>query len=395
VKSYYVEHIVNAGSIIDNREIVIRGSVIDKIDTLPKHRKKDLFHYAVPGFIDIHTHGGNGFDIMDGTSYAFSRIAEYHLKNGTTSFLGSSITAPLHEITSLLQTGREFVKRNEEKSLKGEEASLLGFHLEGPWISCKNLGAQNESYVIEPDRETTSLIDTYSDIIKMVTFSYHNEKAENFLQVLLKKAIIPACGHDETLDRDIIKGFNNGLKHITHIYSNTSSFQRKDGFKHLGTLEMALITPGVTVEVIADNRHITKYFWDFITHNKSPDDIIIVSDSNRAAGLPEDPERQLRLGDLDIVIDRGVAWLPDRSVFAGSITSMLKMFRILVNEWNVAIKDAVKITSFNQAKKLGISDRIGTIKEGKTADLILMDRELNIQKIIKSGVEVSVATCTQ
>ena len=271
MKAYNVLHIVNADSIIDNSRIVIKDNIIERIDKISKEKNGDTYYYAVPGFIDIHTHGGDGIDIMAGSYKAFSRIAEYNLKNGTTSFLGSTITAPIKEIESVLKNGREYLQINEEKSSRGKESSLLGFHLEGPWISRKNLGAQNKSYVIEADHGSLSFIKNYSDIIKMVTFSFHNKKAGELLQVLIKEKIIPACGHDETLDTDIVEGFKRGLNHITHIYSNTSSFQRKNGFKHLGTLEMALMTKGISIEVIADNRHITGYFWNFIIHNKSLD----------------------------------------------------------------------------------------------------------------------------
>ncbi len=386
MKAYNILHIVNANSIIDNSRIVIKDNIIDRID---KIERGDTYYYAVPGFIDMHTHGGDGIDIMAGSYKAFSRIAEYNLKNGTTSFLGSTITAPIKEIESVLKTGREYLQINKEKSSGGKESSLLGFHLEGPWISRKNLGAQNKLYVIEADHDSLSFIKNYSDIIKMVTFSYHNKKAGELLQVLIKEKIIPACGHDETLDNDIVEGFKEGLNHITHIYSNTSSFRRKNGFKHLGTLEMALMTPGVSIEVIADNRHITWYFWNFIIHNKSFDDIIIVSDSIKAAGLPEGTNKLYHLGELDIIIDKGVAWLPDKSVFAGSITNMHKMFKILIKDWHVDIRDAVKITSFNQAEKLHISGKTGSIEQGKAADIILMDKALNIKKIIKSGIEVA------
>jgi len=389
MKTYRIRHIVNSNAIINNSIIIIRDNFIEEIRKYPSKENEYSYYYAIPGFIDMHTHGGDGFDIMDGTENAFSSIAKYHLKNGTTSFLGSTITAPIKIIENVLKTGRKYMQINKDKSFSGKESSLLGFHLEGPWISRKNLGAQNKLYVIEPDNYSINLINKYSDIIKMVTFSYHNKKAQMFLHVLLNNGIIPACGHDETIDSDILKGFKNGLNHITHIYSNTSSFQRKNRFKHLGTLEMALMTPGISVEVIADNRHITKYFWNFITHNKSFDDIIIVSDSIKAAGLPENSKKIYHLGELNIIIDQGVAWLPDKSVFAGSISSMYKMFKILVTKWKVNLQEAVKITSFNQAKKLNIYDKIGSIKQGKIADIILMDKDFTIKKILKAGIEVA------
>lgn len=386
---YYVNYIVNAESIRECCEIIVEDNTISQINeikNLPEDQQ--TFWYAVPGFIDIHTHGGDGFDIMDCDQNAFSRIAQFHLRNGTTSFVGSTITAPLDKIELILKNGKTFREINHKKALHGTESSFLGFHLEGPWLSTKNPGAQNVSYMIPPDKRSIELIRKYSDNIRMITFSYHYPTSDHFLHILLDLKIIPACGHDETIDEDIIKGFRNGLNHITHLYSNTSSFRRVNSVKHLGTLEMSLITESVTVEVIADNQHITRFFWDFITHNKSYKEIIIVSDSIKAAGLKEDPDTIYKLGDMDIIIEKGVALLPDRSTFAGSISTMYKMFKILVKEWDVDICDAVKITSFNQARKLSLQNSIGSIEKNKTADLILLDRNLEIKKIIKSGIPV-------
>lgn len=391
MERYYVNNIVNADGIQECCEIIVKEGTISQINKTPPPEDQQSFWYAVPGFIDIHTHGGNGFDIMDCNQDAFSRIAQFHLQNGTTSFLGSSTTAPLDKIELLLEAGEIFQKTNHNRALSGVESSFLGFHLEGPWLSKMNLGAQNGSYIRPPDGKSMDLIRKHSDNIRMVTFSYHHPTSEAFLHTLLNLKIIPACGHDETIDADIVAGFQNGLNHITHLYSSTSSFRRVNGVKHLGTLEMSLITDGVTVEVIADNHHITKFFWDFIIHNKSFDEILIVSDSIMAAGLKEDPNNIYKLGDLDIIIDNGVAWLSDKSIFAGSVSTMYKMFKILINEWNVDICNAVKMTSFNQANKLSILDSIGSIEKNKSADFILLNNNLDIKKIIKSGIPVPLA----
>ena len=147
------------------------------------------------------------------------------------------------------------------------------------------------------------------------------------------------------------------------------------------------MTDGVKVEVISDGHHITKFFWDFIVHNKSFDDILIVSDSMRCAGMPEDPEKTYKLGEIDVIVDNGVAWLKDKSAFAGSVATMYSNFRNLVQNWGVDISDAVKITSYNQSRLFNL-DHLGEIKAGRKADILLLDKNLSVCKIIKNGIEV-------
>lgn len=387
---YLVRKLINAEECIENCSIITRGSKIVKVEKKSFDVKKGSFYYAVPGFIDIHTHGRGGGDVMD--SGALFQIARSYLDCGTTTFLASTVSSSLDRLETVLEGGRELLQKNKEKSSAAEQSLLLGYHLEGPWISEKNSGAHDRAYIAEPDQRALELIEKFSGIIRMVTFSYHSSGAKRLLECLNEKKIIAACGHDETIDSEIVEGFKKGLNHVTHIYSNTSSFQRAGGLKHLGTLEMALMTPGISIEVIADGRHITRYFWDFILHNKSVDDIVVVSDSISCAGLSTElsggGDSEYRLGDRRILIENGVAWLPDRSTFAGSISSIHSMFCRLVREWSVPIQNAVRMTSSNQARILNVAGTFGVIGRGATADILFMNEDLAIQKIVKSGIEV-------
>ena len=384
MKSFLVARIVNPDGTLQNCEITVDEGVVRTVEPEAPgtgHR----YPIAVPGFIDIHTHGGAGHDIMDGDGDRFLQIARYHLQNGTTSFLGSTATAPLAELDRVLTGARSAMRPNAVEAARGQEATFLGIHLEGPWISPEKAGAQNPLHMHAPDDAAMAFIRDYADVLRMVTFSYHYPTANQLLDLLLELNIIPACGHDETIDERILRGFERGLRHITHIYSMTSSFQRVDGLKHLGTLEMALMTPGVTVEVIADGKHITEHIWRFIAHNKRPEEIVVVSDSMRWAGMPDDPDKVHKLGDVDVVVDNGVAWLADRSAFAGSVSTMHLMFKRLVLEWGVDPEDAVRMTSANQAKELGLGQSLGSIAPGKMADFVLLDDDLEILQVVKAG----------
>ena len=381
---YRVGSLVAAAGVRTRAAMELRDDRIGLIRDLGPHEPAD-YAYAVPGFVDIHTHGGSGHDVMDGTAEALDGIAEHHLRRGTTTFLASTLTAPLPRLRAVLAELRRHRDVGRAQAAQARRADLAGVHLEGPWISRANLGAQNPDHVISADDESLALIREYADMVRMVTFSYHDEKARALLRLLGQNGIIAALGHDETLDTDAREAFDAGVTHLTHAFSCSSSAQRRDGVKHLGSLEMALITPGVTVELILDDRHITRPFWDFVRHNKSPAEILAVSDSTRGAGLPEDPGRTYDLGGISFIVDGGVAWLPDRSSYAGSTTSLLRSFRLLVREWGVPMTDAVALVSANPARKLGLYPQIGSLAQGSRADFLLLAEDLSLMRIVKSG----------
>lgn len=381
------EIVVDGGRFVAIRQMVPNalGGSDKRTASVDPEFDEPWYEYAIPGHIDIHTHGVAGHDLMDIDRSGLDEICRHHLRHGTTSFVASTVTAPISTLRRVIDFVREYLPRNRAQALSGTVATLLGVHLEGPWISPAAAGAQNAVYMGPPDATAGELVQAGADVVRMVTFSYHYPSSPEFLDLLIGLGIVAACGHDETIDAQIVEGFARGLRHITHLYSMTGSFRRVGGYKHVGTLEAALMTPGVAVEVIADGRHVTDYMWRFITHNKSYDDIVIVSDSMRCAGLESTPGLAFRVGDIEVIVEDGVAWLPDRSAFAGSTATMHGMFRRLVRKWGVAIPDAVRMTSSNPARALGVADQIGAIEVGKQADLLLLDADLDIVRVVKEG----------
>lgn len=394
MERYVVERLVNPTMVTERCEIQVDDGRVTEVRPAGKGVtgcEPAIGLTAVPGFIDLHTHGAMGHDIMDADPAGYAEIASHHLRHGTTGFLGSTLTAELEQIDAVLGVAREYARQNAREAAAGCEASLIGIHVEGPWLAPESAGAQNTAYMHAPEEPDFELIRANRDLIRMATFSYHYESAPAFLDLLNQLGIIAACGHDRGTDDLIQQAFERGLRHITHLFSANSMFHRVNGYKHLGALEMALMTPGVTVEAIADGRHVTKHIWRFLRHNKPADEIVVVSDSMRAAGMPPDPRRIIRLGEIEAIVDDGVAWLADRSAFAGSVSTMDNSFRMLVGEWGESLTDAVRMTSTNQARALGMLDHLGSIEPGKRADFVLLDDELNVVQVVKAGVVVRYA----
>jgi N-acetylglucosamine-6-phosphate deacetylase len=387
MKYFRVHRLVNHDETVENAAIGVDGGVIAEIVPFAPGAAPESVRYAVPGFVDIHLHGYGGYGVMDGSAESLSGMAAALLQKGTTSFCASTVTAPVEELGRILAEGREFMRRNAGSSKRGLEASCLGFHLEGPWIAAGKAGAQNESFVREPGPESFALIDAFGGIVRVVTLSYGGAMA-GFLDRLKERGIIAAAGHDDTPDYLALEGFGRGISHITHIYCMSSSFQRREGRKHLGTLEMALMTDGVSVEVIADDHHITRYFWEFIRHNKKPDDILLASDAIPVAGLKPAEGKEFSIGGVGAIVEDGVAWTADRSLYAGSVSCMHDMFRIAVKEWDVSMEDAVRFASYNPARKLGLDASIGRLAPGMAADVVFLGEDLSIASILKSGHEI-------
>lgn len=389
METYTVERLINADTEKTNARITVKDGRIAAVTTHPRGDRGPTAgctaYAAVPGFIDIHTHGAEGCDVMDNRDTSLDTMTRAHLSHGTTTLLCSTLTAPLDRVEKTLRHVTAYRAANQAAAGAGRAAEIAGVHLEGPWISRRSIGAHKADYVAEPGDEAIDLIERYSDIIRMVTLSCHTAGSRRLLDLLKRLGIVAAAGHDEAVDDEVADAFTRGLTHLTHTYSNSASFQRRGGYKHLGSLELALMTPGVSVEVIADGKHITEWFWKFIRHNKSIEDIIVVSDSTLCAGLPENTGEVRRLLEVDVVIEDGVAWKADHTVFAGSVAMMHSMFRRLVREWHVPLKDAVRMTSWNPARKLGLQGSVGRIAPGMKADFVLLDEELRITDVVKSG----------
>lgn len=336
--------------------------------------------YVSPGFIDIHTHGGGGFDFMDGTVEAYLGAAIEHAKHGTTALVPTTVTSTKE---SLKETFEIYKKA---KASKNKGAALLGLHLEGPYFSMEQRGAQDPRYIKNPEREEYEKILSWSDDIIRWSAAPELDGAMEFGRFLKEKNILPSIGHSNAIYEEVIEAFENGYTHITHLYSGMSGVRRINAYRYAGVIESAFLIDEMTVEIIADGAHLPSSLLKLIYKIKGPDKIALVTDSMRAAGMPEGESILGGIRDgQKVIVEDGVAKLPDRTAFAGSVATADRLVRTMINIAQVPLIDAVRMMTTTPAKIMKIDDRKGSIVVGKDADLVIFDEDINIQTTMVEG----------
>lgn len=336
-------------------------------------------NYIAPGFIDIHTHGAGGHDFMDGTVEAILEAARAHMRHGTTSLVPTTLTSSLED---LFKTLDNFKKAGEYQD--GPE--LLGIHLEGPYFSMEQRGAQDPRFIKNPDREEYMKILDYSKDIIRWTVAPELEGALAMGRELKNRGVLPSIGHSNAIYEDVQRAFENGFTHVTHLYSGMSMVRRINAYRYAGVVESAFLIDDMTVEIIADGKHLPQSLLKLIYKIKGPDRICLVTDSMRAAGMPDG---EYILGSLksgqEAIVEEGVAKLPDRSAFAGSVATTDRLVKTMVEIAGVPLIDAVRMMTSTPARIIGVADRKGALVPGKDADIIVFDERINIKTVITRG----------
>ncbi|HPP73125.1 N-acetylglucosamine-6-phosphate deacetylase, partial [Candidatus Darwinibacter acetoxidans] len=304
--------------------------------------------YIAPGFIDIHTHGAGGHDFMDGSVEAIMEAARTHLRYGTTTIMPTTLTSDLDELFDTLD------KFAQAKSKLKDGPNLHGLHLEGPYFSREQAGAQDPRYIKNPDPDEYRRIVGYSGEVKRWTIAPELPGALEMGRYLSERGILCSMGHTNAVYEDVVAAVENGFRLVTHLYSAMSGVRRINAYRYAGVIESALLLDELTVEVIADGVHLPKSLLQLTYKVKGPDRICLVTDSMRGAGMPEGESILGSLKDGQrVIIEDGVAKLPDRSAFAGSVSTSDRLVRTMVKLAEVPLVDAVKMVTLTPAKLLG------------------------------------------
>jgi N-acetylglucosamine-6-phosphate deacetylase len=337
-------------------------------------------NYVSPGFIDIHTHGGGGFDFMDGTAEAYAGAAKAHALHGTTSIVATTLTSTNEELKKTFQVFKEAKGRN------GNGADFIGLHLEGPYFSINMKGAQDPRYIRNPDPAEYEEILEWSDDIVRWCAAPELPGAVEFGRCLKKRGILASIAHTGAIYEKVEEAFENGFTHITHLYSCTSGVTRINSYRYAGVIESAFLLDEMTVEIIADGCHLPQSLLKLVYKIKGPDRIALVSDSMRGAGMPEG---ESILGSLQngkkVIIEDGVAKMPDRTSFAGSVATADRLVRTMVKVAGVPVAEAVRMMTSTPARIIGVDRDRGSLSVGKRADIVIFDEEINIRMTMIKG----------
>lgn len=336
--------------------------------------------YVAPGFIDIHVHGGGGYDFMDATETAFLKIAETHAQYGTTAMLPTTLTATKE---LLLQTLDAF-ESADKKNTHG--AQMLGMHLEGPYIAMNQRGAQDPRFIRAPDATEYKEILSKYDCIKRWSAAPELKGAIEFGRYLQSKNVLPAIAHTDAIYEEALEAFTNGYTLITHLYSAMNGVTRRNAYRYAGVIESAYLIDEMDVEIIADGIHLPSPLLQLVYKIKGADRIALITDAMRAAGTDESESILGGITNgLKVIVENGVAKLPDRSAFAGSVATANRLVRTMITMADVSITDAIKMMTSTPARILKIADKKGTLAPGKDADIVIFDEDINIVTTIIKG----------
>lgn len=299
--------------------------------------------YVSAGFVDMHTHGAKGYDFSSAYAAGVKELSKYYFSHGVTHFCPTFVATPLDELSDKLL---------KLYSFKSPYAEMLRAHLEGPFISLKHKGAQPaENIKTKFEDGDAAFFEDNEERLAIVTFCPATVNADKLLCTLSKCKIKAQGGHDDSRYPDIEKAVNGGMDGVTHIFCGCSTAERgKDFKKYLGLSESGLLLDQLTVEVIADDEHISKQLFELIYKCKGKDKICLVSDSLSCAGMKKG---NYKLGDRDVYTDGKVCYLADMSSLAGSVTSVGEMIKI-VTSYGIPLSSAAAMAAETPRTYLGI-----------------------------------------
>ena len=341
-------------------------------------------NYLLPGFIDIHIHGGGGADFMDATPEAFETAVKSHLQHGTTTLVPTAMSASEKDLTAFLKAFKSFRKNSKYGAL------TPGVHLEGPYFSgasAKSGGAQPRDILRLPDiNEVERLLKTADGDILRWDAAPELPGADEFARCMTDNGILCAIAHSNADSEEAQRGIDCGFSHVTHFYNAVTTYHKTGQTVYGGIVETAYLNSGVTVELICDGKHIPRDILKLALKIKGVNSVAAITDAMRLSGTDM---RQGKLGSLangtDVIADDGVAKLPDMSSFAGSVATMDRCLKVLCLDYGISLTDTSVMLSGTPARLLRLGSTKGRIQNGMDADMVLVNREMAVMCVISNG----------
>lgn len=340
--------------------------------------------YLMAGFVDLHVHGGGGADFMDATPEAFERAVKTHLSHGTTLIYPTAMSASEEDLAEFIRGYHAFCEKSPLS------VCAPGLHMEGPYFAGagrSSSGAQPTDVLRLPDlSEVERLLTLANGAILRWDAAPELEGACEFASYLKTRGVLTAVGHTDATAEECAKGYAAGFSHTTHFYNACSMHRKREQTVYAGVVEATYLDDAVTIELIGDGCHIPREDVYLAIKIKGAESVSVITDGTRLSGTSETTGK---LGSLkagrDVIVEDGVAKLPDRVSFAGSIATMDRCLRVLALRYGLDLPTASVLLSLAPAKRMGVSDRKGSIALGKDADLVLLDGGLNVKKVILGG----------
>ncbi len=355
------------------------GKIIDITDReLPVDETYDAGdHWVSPGFIDIHTHGGGGYSFAGNKEEILSGC-NFHLRHGTTSICP---TISADRFDKMAHAVQQIALAMKDPKLKSH---MIGAHMEGPYLSAAQAGAQAPAHITPPVREDyLPLLRQYGDMIARWTYAPENDPEGQFADALREYGVVASAGHTDAIYDEMRSAMAHGCKLVTHLYSCTSTVTREHGFRRPGVIETAWLEDDLYVEIIADGKHLPAPLLRLICKIKGSDRIALVTDSLALAGCTQ---THGFMQDTEYIIEDGVCKLPDRSAFAGSIATADRLVRVMVKDVGITVPEAVKMITQIPARIMNLPNK-GSIAVGYDADFVVFNDDIQIQQVFVSGVD--------
>lgn len=328
--------------------------------------------YVVPGGIDLHTHGGGGRDFIEGSEDAFRAAVNAHMKHGTTTIYPTLSSSTIPSIEAACQVC--------QKLMAEENSPVLGLHIEGSYINPKQAGAQNPVLIKAPlADEYETLLNKYS-CIKRWDVAPELQGSVEFITECRKHGVLTALTCTRATYEDVVAANDAGLSHAAHFYNAMPVVYKEHEFKVPGTVESVYALQDMTVEVIADGIHVPPVMLNVVYQIKGVEKTALITDSLAYAASEGNVS-----SEPSVILEDGVCKLADHSALAGSIATMDVLIRTCIHRAEIPMIDVFRMVSETPAKIMGIFDRKGSIEEGKDADIMMFDDDIDLTYVMQMG----------
>lgn len=369
----------NAKVILDNKffdgDVLVKDGIIEKIEkNIESSGAEKVINlsgkYLAPGFIDIHIHGSNGADAMDGTKDALKTISSFVVTKGVTNFLATTLTSSKEELINVLKNVAEL----QDKELDG--ADIFGVHMEGPYFDTEYKGAQDDRFMKPITvKELSEYINVKKGLVKMMSLSPKDDSSLECIKYLKDNGVVASVGHSAVKFEDVERAVRYGLSHSTHTYNGMRGFNHREP----GVVGAVFAIDEINAEIIFDGIHVHPESVRVLIKVKGVDKVICITDAMSATALPDG---DYKLGKLDVYVKDFQARLKSNDSLAGSVLTMDKAFRNILS-LGYTVFDAVKMTSTNAAKEFKLN--AGEIKVGKQGDFVVLDENFEVKSTIVKG----------